>query len=162
MSIFEFAMQMELDGEKHYRELAEKAGNPGLKKIFTSLAEDEVEHYNVFKNIKEHSSFDIHESTVLTESKNIFAQMKESGDIDTTINQEQKEAYQLAIDLEKKAFEFYEKKAEETDNPAEKKLLQAIAREERRHFSLLEAILDFISQPDSWLENAEFVHLTED
>jgi hypothetical protein len=37
MSIFEFAMQMELDGEKFYRELAEKSSNAGLKKIFSRL-----------------------------------------------------------------------------------------------------------------------------
>ncbi len=31
LQLFEFAMQMELDGEKFYRELAEKTDNTGLK-----------------------------------------------------------------------------------------------------------------------------------
>ncbi len=161
MSIFDFAMQMELDGEKLYRELADKTTNTGLKKIFSSLADEEVVHYNVFKNIKGHSSLDVEGTTILEDSKNIFAQMKESGDINISKDQGHKEAYQLALEMEKKAYLFFEEKAQETQVPAEEKLLKAIAREERRHHRLIEGIIDFISQPELWLENAEFVHLTD-
>ncbi len=161
MSIFDFAMQMELDGEKLFRELAEKASNTGLKKIFTFLADDEVNHYNVFKNIKDHSSLDIEESTILEDSKNVFAQMKISGDNEFNADAEHKEAYQLALDMEKKAYIFFEEKAIKTNDPAEKKLLLAIAKEERRHFRLIEGIIDFVSQPETWLENAEFTHLAD-
>ncbi len=161
MSIFDFAMQMELDGEKLYRELAEQTDNTGLKKIFTCLADDEVGHYNVFKNIKEHSSFDIEKTTILVDSKNVFSQMKTSGDSYLTGEIDQKEAYQLALDMEKKAYIFFEEKALETNDPAEKKLLLAIAKEERHHFRLIEGMIDFISQPETWLENAEFTHLTD-
>lgn len=161
MSIFEFAMQMELDGEKFYRELTEKSTNAGLKKIFTTLANEEAGHYNVFKNLKEHSSLDIKETTILEDSKNIFVQMKAEGNVNVTADKDQKEAYKLALDMEKKAYNFFEEKAEETNNPEEKSLLLAIAREEHRHHRLIEGLIDFISQPETWLENAEFVHLTE-
>ncbi len=161
MSIFEFAMQMEQDGEKYYRELANKTNSAGLKRIFNQLADDEVEHYKVFKNIKDHGSFDFPESTVLKDSKNIFENMKTSGGPDTTTEPEQKDAYGVALEMEKKSYTFYEEKAESCDNPEEKKLLQAIAREEHRHYRLIEGIIDFICQPETWLENAEFVHLTD-
>jgi len=161
MSIFEFAMQMEVDGEKFYRELADKSSNSGLKKIFSNLADEEVNHYNVFKNIKEHSSLDIEGTTILEDSKNIFAQMKAQNNTDVSADVDQKEAYKVALDMETNAYNYFEEKAEESSEPAEKKLLLAIAREERRHHRLIQGLIDFISQPETWLENAEFVHLTE-
>lgn len=44
MNIFEFAMQMEKDGEAFYREIAKKTKNSGLQKIFNTLADEEVVH----------------------------------------------------------------------------------------------------------------------
>ena len=42
MDIYQFAMQMEKDGENYYRKLAAECGVPGLQKIFTMLADEEV------------------------------------------------------------------------------------------------------------------------
>ena len=41
MNIFDYAMQMEYDGKKYYHELSEKSKDPGIKSIFTMLANDE-------------------------------------------------------------------------------------------------------------------------
>ena len=49
MNVFDFAMKMEKDGEAFYREIAGKTKNPGLKSIFTTLADEEMEHYKTFK-----------------------------------------------------------------------------------------------------------------
>jgi rubrerythrin len=38
MDIFEYAMQMEKDGEQYYRALVEQTENKGLRTIFTELA----------------------------------------------------------------------------------------------------------------------------
>lgn len=51
MNVYEYAMKVEKDGEAYYRELASKSPNNGLKRIFTMLAEEEIKHYNVFKNM---------------------------------------------------------------------------------------------------------------
>ena len=161
MSIFDFAMQMEHDGEKFYRTLADNAKNQGLKGILNKLADDEVEHYRVFEKLKNNTTLDIASSSILEDSKTIFSEMKiESlqniGDVE-----EQKRAYTTALEMEEKSYTFYEDKASHTDNPDEIKLLKAIAIEERRHYRLLEGLIDFISRPEQWIEDAEFVHLTE-
>lgn len=53
MNIFEFAMQMEKDGEAFYREIAQKTQNAWLQKIFNTLADNkEVVNYNTFKSCK--------------------------------------------------------------------------------------------------------------
>ena len=161
MSVFEFAMQMELDGEKFYREIAEKSTNPGLKKIFNTLADEEVVHYNTFKKLAEKTGADAIESDVLAKAKNIFVDLKNAGDFDITAETLQTDAYKKAMEAEKEAYTFYEKKAEEADDENEKKILLTFAREERRHYRLLENVLEFVSRPDEWLENAEFAKMDE-
>ncbi|MEE4242292.1 MAG: ferritin family protein [Desulfopila sp.] len=161
MSIFDFAIEMEKDGEKFYRELALKCSNPGLQAIFTNLADEELDHIRLFSNLQKETSLDIKDSSILEDSKNIFAAMKEKNQIDIAADADQTDAYTVALQMEEKAFRFYEEKAQETDNTSEKHLLQAIAREERRHYRILENIIDFVSRPEQWLENAEFVHLTD-
>ena len=161
MNVFEFAMQMEKDGEAFYRQIADKTKNAGLRKIFTTLADEEVVHYNTFKKLFESTAVTAVESNALAKAKNIFVEMKNSGGFDLSAETPQTEAYRKAMDAEKEAYTFYEKKAGETKVAAEKKILQAFAREERRHYRLLEHVLEFVSRPDSWLEDAEFARLEE-
>lgn len=161
MNVFEFAMQMEKDGEAYYRELAAKAEDPGLKKIFTGLADDEVEHYEVLKKMHEKAAYVKDESNILQSAKNIFQEMKDKGTIVISDELSQPTAYQKALKAEEESFTFYEKKAEECSDPTEKKTLLTFAREERRHYRLIENIIEFVSRPEGWLENAEFARLEE-
>lgn len=161
MNVFEFAMQMEKDGEQFYRELAGKTKNAGLKKIFSTLADEEVVHYDTFKKLGQMSATGIVESNVLEKAKNIFLEMKVAGGFDIAAEMPQTEAYKAAMEAEKKAYAFYEEKAGETTAANEKEILLAFAREERRHYRLLEYVLEFVTRPESWLEDAEFVSLVE-
>ena len=51
MDIYEYAMQMEKDGEAYYRDLAGKTSHQGLKSILGMLADAEVKHYKLFEDI---------------------------------------------------------------------------------------------------------------
>jgi rubrerythrin len=42
-----------------------------------------------------------------------------------------------------------------------KEIFLKLADEEKKHYFLLENIIDFVSRPQKWLENAEFYHLDE-
>ncbi|MFH1613968.1 MAG: ferritin family protein [Planctomycetota bacterium] len=44
VDIFDYALQMEKDGESFYREIAQKTSNKGLQAILTMLADEEVKH----------------------------------------------------------------------------------------------------------------------
>lgn len=161
MSMFEFAMKMEQEGEKFYRELADKTKNAGLKQIFTYLADEEVKHYKLFKGMLERQGVEYESSDILVDSKNIFSEMKESGAVDVSGDTSQLESYKFALEMEEKAYTFFEEKCAEATDPKEKKFLEVIAQEERRHYRLIEGIIEFISQPETWVENAEFNQLTE-
>jgi len=161
MNVFEFAMQMETDGEAFYREIANKTKNAGLQKIFNTLADEEVVHYNTFKKLYEKTQTQVVESDILEKAKNIFIELKESGGLDMSAETPQTEAYEKALEAEKEAYTFYEKKAEESDDPKEKEILLVFAREERQHYRLLENIIEFVSRPEQWLEDAEYAQMAE-
>jgi len=141
--------------------LAGKTQNAGLKQIFSYLADEEVKHYKLFKGLLEHQDMEYDSTDILSDSINVFAEMKESGAIDVSGDDSQMDAYQNALEMEKRAFTFFEGKAAESTDPKEKKFFQVIAEEEKRHCRLIDSIIEFVSQPDSWVENAEFNHLTE-
>ncbi len=160
MDIFEYAMQMEKDGEDFYRQVAQQSPNRGIKVILTMLADEEVRHYNAIEKMKSAEPVQLAEGSVLTEAKNVFAQLKESGE-KFTPETNQIRLYKKALDIEKKSQDFYTEKAGEVSDENTKELFLRLAQEEQKHYVLVENIIDFLSRPDTWLENAEFYHLDE-
>lgn len=156
MDIFEFAMQMELDGAKLYRELAEKSQDAGIKRILGQLADDEHKHHAILKSMSESVSPDMSETSVLTDAINIFTSITKD---DLDLSGEQIDVYRRAAEIEAKSEAFYVEKAGEVDNEAQRELLLQIADEEKRHRHLLEGMVEFLQAPDTWLENGEFVNL---
>ncbi len=159
MDIFRYAMRMEKDGENYYRQLAGQTADKGLKAILAMLADEEVKHYNAVKKMRAESP-EMAETAILTDARNVFVQMKESGErFDFDIGQI--ELYKKAQDIEKKSQDFYFEKADEVSDEYQREFFLRLVEEEKKHYLLLENIIEFLSRPDSWLENAEFYHLEE-
>jgi rubrerythrin len=159
VNIFEYAMQMEKDGEEYYRQLARQTDNKDLQTILTMLADEEVRHYNTIEKMQT-AEPRTSETTILTDVKNTFVQIKESGEsFDFDI--QQADLYRKAQDIEKKNQEFYTEKADEVTEEYQKELFMKLADEERKHYFLLENIIEFISRPTYRLENAEFSYFEE-
>jgi rubrerythrin len=159
MDIFAYALQMEKDGEQFYHEIAQKTNNKGLRTILTMLADEEVKHYRVIENMRQ-DKYQMTETTVLDNARNIFIEMKEQGQTFEPA-QEQTELYRKAQEIEKRSQQFYQEKAGQTDKDDQKKLFERLAEEEQKHYFLLENIIEFVSRPKLWLENAEWHHLEE-
>jgi rubrerythrin len=160
MDVYDYAMQLERDGESYYREAAAACANKGLKKVFTMLADAEVVHFNVFKAMKEHEPVRLSEATLLKDVKNIFVQIKEEGGLEG-VNDAQIGLYRKAQEIEKQTEDFYLSKAPLAEGPAEKEVFLRVAGEEHKHYLLLERLIDFVLRPEQWLENAEFYHLED-
>ncbi|MHC4572622.1 MAG: ferritin-like domain-containing protein [Planctomycetota bacterium] len=160
MNIFQFAMEKEKFSEDHYRQLAAQTSDAGLKTIFGMLADEEAHHYRVVDQMRSKIPDKVYNASVLSDAKKVFARMREDArkfDFDTT----QVEVYKKAQDIEKESREFYLEKADEVENPRQKGILRQLAEEEEKHYFLLENIIQFVSRPETWLENAEFYHLEE-
>lgn len=159
MDTLEYAMQMEKDGQEYYRQLAEQTDNKGLKNILGMLADEEARHYEVIRQMPTETA-GAGESTILVEAKNVFEELKESGE-QFDFEASQKEVYRKAQDMEKRSRDFYIEKAGEATDEGQRQTLLGLAEEEKKHYFLLENIIEFVSRPESWLEDAEFYHLEE-
>ncbi len=159
MDIFEYAMQMEKDGENFYRDLIQKTSNIGIKTILTMLADDEVKHYNTISRMST-AKPQMARTTILDDAKNIFIQLRKS-DEQFDVDFGQVELYKKAQDIETASSNFYLEKADQVEKQYQKQLFLRLAEEEKKHYFLLDNIIEFVSRPQYWLENAEFCHLEE-
>lgn len=161
MDIFKFAMKMEKDGERYYRELMNRTDNEGLRKILSLLANEEINHYQIIEQMNQGSGDTISvETTVLKDAKNIFIQMKESKQ-DVLSVEGEVDLYTKAKEIEKASRIFYAEKAQETNNEQHKQIFLRLSEEEKKHEFLMDNLVEFITRPDTWLENAEWHHLDE-
>ncbi|GJQ57952.1 MAG: rubrerythrin [Candidatus Scalindua sp. AMX11] len=161
MDIYTYAMQMEKDGRKYYLDMAQKTDNPGIKGILKMMADAEAKHYNVLLAMQRNEKAEFETDTeIFTEAKNVFTKMREEGK-ELDVESSQVEFYKQALAIEKESHKFYLEKAEEEQDQQKKEIILKIASEEKDHCILLSNIIDFISRPDSWLEDAEWHHSDE-
>lgn len=160
MDIFEFAMQKEKYSENYYRQLANQTTDVGLRKILNMLADEEAKHYSVVEQMKSKIPESVCSTDVLSEAKDIFKQMRENVE-EFDLDIKQTELYRKAQDIEKNSRDFYLEKADEVTEKSQKEIFLKLAEEEKKHYFLLDNIIEFVSRPEHWLENAEFHHLEE-
>jgi rubrerythrin len=160
MGIFDFAMEKEQFAEQYYRKLADGAPHKGLISIFTMLADEEHGHYEVVLKMKQGVPAEVADTILLTNAKTIFAKMRQSRE-KFKFGNSQIDLYKKAQDIERDSRSFYRQKAVDAQDPRQKAIFNTLAEEENKHYFLLENIIEFVSRPQTWLENAEFHHLEQ-
>jgi rubrerythrin len=160
MDIFEYALQMEKDGERFYREIAQKTGSMRIRTVVTMLADEEVKHYKAIKKMKQGQHGEMAETHILDDARNVFAQMRDKAD-ELAADRKQTELYKEAQQIEMRSQQFYQEKAGQMDRDDQRHLFEQLAAEEAKHYFLLENLIDFVSRPEQWLENAEWHHLED-
>ncbi|AKN31338.1 rubrerythrin [Clostridium carboxidivorans P7] len=155
MNSFEFAINMELDGEKYYMEQAEINKGNELNAIFIRLAKDEKNHAKIFQNKLNKLSYELKDNNTLSEFKDVF---KGIGDFKNEIKKipNQLDLYRNALEKEKQSIELYKKFLSETTDDKEKKIFEYLIKEEEDHFAILDELVLLINHADEWVESAEF------
>ncbi len=161
MNILDQAMALEQDGERLYRSLAQEASDEGTVYIFSRLADQEKNHYNMFKRIKERTPLSADTKVELKRVRDIFEGWRVGG-ARPNVRPSQVELYRKALDVEEKSIRLYEENAKTADDERSRSAFLLIAGEERRHLQLIENIIEFVTKPDIWAENAEFGYRGED
>ncbi|WP_041959875.1 ferritin-like domain-containing protein [Sulfurospirillum arsenophilum] len=160
MNVYEYAMKVEKDGEHYYRELATKTNDAGVKSILTMLADEEVKHYALFEKMNKNQIIPTQPSVdIFKHTKNMFEKMQKENK-SPSFSQDQIEFYKSALLSEENSYKFYTEKALMLEEGEQKKAFLRIAEEERAHYVLLENLVEYISAPESWVESAEFNHLS--
>ena len=160
MDIFEFAMQMELDGKAFYENLAKKTANQELAKVLIMLAEEEEKHYNIFKKLKAGDGPEAlvatnSHSEVLKSVKNIFVELSNNSE-NASFTENEQSIWAEALKIEHKSEQFYREKALEEGDAKKKNLLTVIANEERNHIYLIDSVLTYMKFPDTFSDTAQF------
>lgn len=153
--ILEEAIRFEVDGREFFLKAAEKAKTYLAKVIFQTIAEEELDHIRRVKQI--------YESDVASEKRgippvtskkddlqNVFQEAKEQMGQSVVMNADEMEAIRLAIQLEFKGHEFYNRLAQEAASDFEKTFYQHLAQEESVHFSVLRQMEEAVTNPTSF------------
>lgn len=154
MNMFDVAIEMEMEGASFYQKLADNAGHVGLKRIFTLLRDDEKRHKAFFEGMK--SKVDVNVDASFSESDEVKELIESFNDENFSQLLDQKEAYESALHIELKSIEFYKEQRDKLSDDTQKKVLDIIIREEKRHYDLLDTIIVMVNRPSSWVEDAEF------
>ncbi|PKM59216.1 MAG: rubrerythrin [Firmicutes bacterium HGW-Firmicutes-4] len=155
MNSIEFAIKMELDGEKYYREQAENNQDNSLNAVFLLLAEDENGHAKLLKSEQEKITYNLADNKNLTETNNVF---KDRGDFKNKFEKipNQIDVYRMALQMEKDSIELYQKFFAESTDEQTKKLFGYLVKQEENHFKIFDNLITLVERPDEWVEDAEF------
>jgi rubrerythrin len=160
MDIFEFAMSKERQSESYYQQLAVKSPNVGLKNILTMLANEEAQHYETIRQMRDQAPVHVAETPVLANATAEFEKMR--GSVEKfNFHIDEVGLYRKACDIERESRRYYRRKAREVEDPQQKGIFLKLADEESKHLRLVQAICDFVARPETFLENAEMYHFDD-
>lgn len=166
MNIFDFALRMEVDGEKYYRELAANVKYEELKVVLKGLADDEQRHYKIVQALQNQIFNSYCEAdTSLNKTRNGFELGKnktfipKDKDSIVKLKAEQLDVYRAALSKEEESIKIYKKLKETAGQQAEKDILEKLMHEEERHAEVLGNIIQMLSHVNEWVESAEFNHI---
>jgi rubrerythrin len=155
MSIIDTAISLEKEGEAFYWEIADKTDNRGIKNICLMLARDEAEHIRTFEKLRSGEVAGRKASTIIEDAKKIFRRFVDDiFDPDEALAPEA--LFEKAMGLEKKTLDFYSECALAAENPAEKDIFLALADEEKKHYGILNNIIEFRRNSREWIRKQSF------
>ena len=158
--VLKTAIEVEENGYTTFKDFAEKTENPDARRMFNRLAQDEIEHKELLQKQLDH----------LEAGKSIQAVIIPKSAVESLIPQirdkakrtkgesgaSETDALRTALDLEKKAADFFRQKADETDSQELKDMFIRLAEWEDSHFELIQSELDNIRNTGLWFGIPEF------
>jgi rubrerythrin len=150
------ALEFEKKGQKLYTEAAENTDNPVVEKTFNYLAEQEMHHINEIEGFIDHHKPDVElkgdqMSGVQEFFKTTTSQFKEK----LELSDDDIEAHEAALDLEKTAYEFYKEQKDKAEDEDTKGFFEFLIAQEKAHYALIEKTYDYIKNPEAWYAEEE-------
>jgi rubrerythrin len=144
--IIEFAIRIEENGQKTYREASEKASDPALVSLLQWLAHEESEHVRWFSDLKKTANYEGVDPELEEMGRSILLgivgdQAFSLEEWDLSAMADLKEVLKIALDFEKDTVMFYEMMGTFVQEDASLAKLNQIIREENRHVSILSEFL---------------------
>ncbi len=145
-----------------YEEFAQEAPKREIAGVFSALAGEEQRHYEIFDNLEKRipveavtmgsANMDV---TDLFETLRIELQIDEQS---SAAMNDAETAYKKALVLENSSIDLFSKIVRGLSDGHQKKVVEAIIGEEKRHIEVITGLIEFVHRPKEWLENAEVFH----
>lgn len=155
MNTLDYAIKMEYDGEKYYREQAKINKNNGLSIVCNLLAEEEKEHAEILENMKKQMPYKLHESDFFINAKNIYTGSK-GIEVEETNYPSQLDFYRNVCEMEEKSIDLYQKFLSDATEEEEKKLYEFLINQEKQHMEAFEEMSRLLQNAEWWIESPEF------
>ena len=158
--ILKTAIEVEINGLNTFNKFADQTQDEDGKRMFKRLADDEKEHKAILekqlRNLSEGGSWQSIQIPPSRVEKLIPALREKQKRTKGESGMGELDALNTALDLERKAAQFFRDKAKEVDNPEAKETFLRLAEWEDAHFELIQAELDNIKNTGLWFGMPEF------
>jgi rubrerythrin len=150
MNAIEIAIKMETDAIDFYRAASEKVQNSVGKKMFLSIMEDEKRHLQMLTDIFKGLDIKAEDIHPMKKIKSIFEEYREEMMERAEATEDEMNAFRIAMDMEKKGMEFYEKAAKDAPSEKERELFKRLVKEEEQHYAVFSNTYFFMQNTGSW------------
>ena len=154
MSTLQFAVKMEMDGQKYYQEQADNFSDLPISKVFRILAKAEYKHAALIKKFASGEEMNLSDH-VSVDDKHVFSDLAPYVQ-DVSSIPRQLDVYRYAMEIEQKSIDLYVGLKEKSNQKDEKKLLDFLIEQEKSHYALFENLSEMVQRPEDWVEDAEF------
>ncbi len=154
-NVLDIALQNEEDGRAFYLKYADATKDRQTEKLFRSLAADEERHYQAILRMKELGKYDFETKDPMEDARKIFPPQTIDRE---TLDQKQNylEAYEMALEFEKKSIAVYTEMAQNAGSDEEKKAFLRLVDEEESHRLIIWRLLQLLQRPEEWYPYLDF------
>jgi len=143
--IIKQAIASEVEARKFYEDAANTLKDPYLKKLFTSLAEEEKKHRDILTQIYTSDTIDRYFSE--TRDYKVAETMEEP---DLSLDMKPADAFALAMKKEEAAMKQYTEMANMCDDADKRQVFLDLAAMERDHKLKMETAFTDVGYPEVW------------
>lgn len=150
MKAVEIAIKMETDAIRFYNEAAEKTAHPVGKKMFLSVADDEKRHLAMLSDIFRGKDIIINTINPKDNIRTVFTTMKDEMMRRVEASDDELEAFNIAMQMEKDGIEFYRKAKLGAGSDLERSLFERLIVEEAHHYDIFAETYSFLLDTGNW------------
>jgi rubrerythrin len=153
------AIEMEISGHKFFTNAAKRVESEVGKKLFGRLAQEELLHLQVFEKIFGDVSRGVEWKVAV---RSVEPEVKVPYFDEAKKNFKPKDLtleldfLKKALDLERRAMEFFEKAATDAEDEAAQEIFKKVKEQEQLHYDLIQAEIDHLSGSGFWFDVREF------
>jgi len=151
----QIALKTERDGLEMYAKASERTAHPFGKKMFLSLADDEQSHIRMIEKVAgglgmSAALAEARKGTPQERIKTIFSEARDELAERIAAQPDELQTLKIAMEFEKRGYEFYEKAAADASAKDEKSLFAELAKQETQHYHILQNTYDYLDDSGHW------------